>query len=99
MFTTLIAETASGQGFPVQGLITLVVAVAIFYPVQKKVRKVASRHRRERWAHEGLLTPDELHGGDEVDPGDPVESGEPGPDFPAVADPTPQQSPRDDRPT
>ena len=92
MLTTLIAETASGHGFPVQGLITLLVAAAIFYPVQKKVRKVASRHRRERWAQEGLLTPEELHGGDEID------AGEPGPDSAAVANPTQPQSPRDDRP-
>ncbi|MEO5744137.1 MAG: hypothetical protein ABIQ53_06035 [Terracoccus sp.] len=91
MFTTLIAETGSGHGFPVQGLITLVVAAAVFYPVQKKVREVASRRRRERWAQEGLLTPEELHGGDEVGPG------EPGPDSPGVSNPTQQQSPRDDR--
>ncbi len=92
MLTTLVAETASGQGFPVQGLITLVVAGAIFYPVQKKVRQVASRHRRERWAQEGLLTPEELPGGDDSDPD------EPGPDSPAAANPTQPQSPRDDRP-
>ncbi len=92
MFTTLIAETASGHGFPVQGLITLVAAAAIFYPVQKKVREVASRRRRERWAQAGLLTPEELHGGDEVG------TGEPGPDPSVVANPTQQQSPRDDPP-
>lgn len=91
MFTTLITETGTGGGFPVQGLITVLVVVAIFYPVQKRVRKAASVRRRERWAREGLLTQEELHDGDEISPG------EPGPDSPPATDAAPEP-PRDDRP-
>ena len=52
MLSTLVTETTATGGFPVTGLITIVVAAAIFYPVQKKVREAASRSRRERWAEE-----------------------------------------------
>ncbi len=94
MFITLITETGPGHGFPVQGLITLLVAAVIFYPVQKKVREVARRRRRERWAQEGLLTQEELHGDEEL------AHGQPGPDSPAVANPTqpPRATPGEDRP-
>ena len=94
MLTTLIAATGTGNGFPVQGLITVLVIVAIFYPVQKRVRKAASLRRRERWAEAGLLTQEELHDGDEISPG------EPGPDSPSAANPAqePPSPPSDDRP-
>ncbi|MDN5766781.1 MAG: hypothetical protein L0H96_18020 [Humibacillus sp.] len=93
MFTTLITETGTGGGFPVQGLITVLVIVAIFYPVQKRVRKAASLRRRERWAEAGLLAPEEQRDGDEISPD------EPGPDAPSAANPTPSPSPpSDDRP-
>ncbi|OFE14544.1 hypothetical protein BA895_09275 [Humibacillus sp. DSM 29435] len=94
MFITLITETGPGRGFPVQGLITLLVVAVIFYPVQKKVREVARRRRRERWAQEGLLTQEELHGDDELSPGGPEQ------DSPPVANPTqpPPAPPGEDRP-
>ena len=72
MFTTLLTETGPSGGFPVQGLITVLVLVAVFYPIQKKVRAVASRRRREHWVQEGLLTEadqqDGAPGEDEDDP-------------------------------
>ncbi len=91
MFTTLITETSAGRGFPVQGLITLLVAAVIFYPVQKKVREAASRRRRERWEQEGLLTQEEQRGADGKD------GVEPATDPGSPTDP-PYQAPTDTRP-
>ena len=86
MLTTLITETGTGRGFPVQGIITLLVAVLIFYPIQKKVRAAASRRRRERWAQAGLLTEAERRVGHEGGPGEPGPE-ESGPDVPGEPGP------------
>ena len=39
-------------GLSFANLLILAVVVAVLYPVQKKIREVASRRRRERWARE-----------------------------------------------
>ncbi|HET7800601.1 MAG TPA: hypothetical protein VFL38_09280 [Humibacillus xanthopallidus] len=52
MLATLPVATSSQPGFSFANLLILAVAVAVLYPVQKKIREVASRRRRERWARE-----------------------------------------------
>jgi len=52
VLATLPVATSSQPGFSFANLLILAVAVAVLYPVQKKIREVASRRRRERWARE-----------------------------------------------
>ena len=52
MFATLPTASADQPAFSVANLVILVVVAAILYPLQKKLRQVVSRRRRERWAEE-----------------------------------------------
>jgi hypothetical protein len=52
VLATLAVATPSQPGFSFANLLILAVAVAVLYPVQKKIREVASRRRRERWARQ-----------------------------------------------
>jgi hypothetical protein len=52
VLAALPLATSSQPGFSFTNLLILAVVVAVFYPVQKKIREVASRRRRERWARE-----------------------------------------------
>ena len=52
MFATLTTATAEQPVFSVANLVILIVVAAILYPLQKKLRQVVSRRRRERWAEE-----------------------------------------------
>jgi len=53
--STIPAAAADQSVFSATNLIILLVAAAIFYPLQKKVRDVVSRRRRERWAEQDRL--------------------------------------------
>jgi hypothetical protein len=53
--STMAAAAADQPVFSATNLIILLVAAAIFYPLQKKVRDVVSRRRRERWAEQDRL--------------------------------------------
>ncbi len=64
MFATLSTATGDQPGFSVTNLIILLVAVAVFYPLQKKLREVVSRRRRERWAEEARRAEREQEPGD-----------------------------------
>jgi hypothetical protein len=52
VLATLPVAAPSQTGFSFANLLLLAVVVAVLYPVQKKIREVASRRRRERWARE-----------------------------------------------
>ncbi len=52
VLATLPVATPQQTGFSFTNLLILAVVIAVFYPVQKKIREVASRRRRERWARE-----------------------------------------------
>ena len=52
MLATLPVAAPNQPGFSFTNLLILGVVVAVLYPVQKKIREVASRRRRERWARE-----------------------------------------------
>jgi hypothetical protein len=52
VLATLPVAAPSQPGFSFANLLILAVVVAVLYPVQKKIREVASRRRRERWAQE-----------------------------------------------
>ena len=55
MSPTLATAAAGQPGFSPVNLIILLVAVALLYPLQKKLRESVSRRRRERWAEEDRL--------------------------------------------
>ena len=86
MLATLPVAAPQQTGFSFTNLLILAVVIAVFYPVQKKIREVASRRRRERWAREDLEARERLRrrdSGDHVvpgDPGDPRDSRHRGPD-------------------
>jgi hypothetical protein len=50
VLAALPVATSNQPGFSFTNLLILAVVIAVFYPVQKKIREVASRRRRERWA-------------------------------------------------
>ncbi len=52
VLAALPVATSNQPGFSFTNLLILAVVIAVFYPVQKKIREVASRRRRERWAQE-----------------------------------------------
>ena len=54
VLATLPVAAPEQTGFSFTNLLILAVVIAVFYPVQKKIREVASRRRRERWAREDL---------------------------------------------
>ena len=68
MFATLPTASADQPAFSVANLVLLVVVAAILYPLQKKLRQVVSRRRRERWAEEEGRT--EREQADDPAPGD-----------------------------
>ena len=53
VLATLPVAAPEQTGFSFTNLLILAVVIAVFYPVQKKIREVASRRRRERWAARG----------------------------------------------
>ena len=69
MFATLPVAAPEQTGFSFTNLLILAVVIAVFYPVQKKIREVASRRRRERWAREDLEAQEQLHRRDSTDGG------------------------------
>ena len=52
VLAALPVATSDQPGFSFTNLLILLAVIAVFYPVQKKIREVASRRRRERWAQE-----------------------------------------------
>lgn len=70
MFATLPSATADQPVFSVANLVILIVAAAILYPLQKKLREAVSRRRRERWAEEERLTGHQPEPGDRPAPDD-----------------------------
>jgi hypothetical protein len=56
VFATLPTASADQPVFSVANLVILVIVAAIVYPLQKKLREVVSRRRRERWAEEDRRT-------------------------------------------
>jgi hypothetical protein len=67
VLATLPVATSSQPGFSFTNLLILAVAVAVLYPVQKKIREVASRRRRERWAREDREAEEQLRQRDRDD--------------------------------
>jgi hypothetical protein len=67
VLATLPVATASQPGFSLTNLLILAVAVAVLYPVQKKIREVASRRRRKRWAREDREAEEQLRQRDRDD--------------------------------
>ncbi|MGO4600102.1 hypothetical protein [Terrabacter sp. 2RAF25] len=52
MLATLATATSNQPTFSATNLIILLVVAAVVYPLQKKLREVVSRRRKERWAEE-----------------------------------------------
>jgi hypothetical protein len=57
---TLPVAAPNQTGFSFTNLLILAVVIAVLYPVQKKIREVASRRRRERWAEEDRAAQERL---------------------------------------
>lgn len=55
MLATLATATSNQPTFSATNLIILLVVAAVVYPLQKKLRQVVSRRRKERWAEEDRL--------------------------------------------
>ena len=70
MLATLQAATTAPPVFSVANLVILIVVAAILYPLQKKLRQVVSRRRRERWAEEDRRADLERGPADRPAPGD-----------------------------
>jgi hypothetical protein len=70
VFATLTTATAEQPVFSVANLVILIVVAAILYPLQKKLRQVVSRRRRERWAEEDRRANLERGSADRPAPGD-----------------------------
>jgi Sec-independent protein translocase protein TatA len=70
VLATLPVAAPSQPGFSFANLLILAVVVAVLYPVQKKIREVASRRRRERWAREDAEAEEQLRRRDHDDSGD-----------------------------
>jgi hypothetical protein len=65
VFANLSAATGSSTAFSWTSIIILLVAAAIFYPVQKRLRENVSKRRKERWAEEDRQTQERLRLQDE----------------------------------
>ena len=52
VLAALPVATSNQPGFSFTNLLILLAVIAVFYPVQKKIREVVSRRRHERWAQE-----------------------------------------------
>jgi hypothetical protein len=70
VLATLLTATADQPVFSVANLVILIVVAAIVYPLQKKLRQVVSRRRRERWAEEDRVAELEREQADQPAPGD-----------------------------
>ena len=68
MFANLSTATGSTSAFSWTSVIILLVAAAIFYPVQKWLRGNVSRRRKERWAEEDRQAQERLRLQDEPRP-------------------------------